>query len=671
MGTGKAVRKLYDMNYQMLFEPAALENGQSYIAVGSEKLKRLPYGSLGGNRSLRQISPRRANVPLPPIKPKPKTTKKIKRRSKPSEPKVVIKASAATGFEPLVSTKPKPPVLPSVKQDSKEEEEESVFHAKPVLVKRQSPSLILQEDEDESNVFRTNNGDQVVADEIKEDENTKVDVPIDQLPAEKVEEEIVVEASVKYTESVVETTQEDESVEQRSVENSIEKTEIESVCEKDFAEEEKISQAIEIIADENIPVEEKEADDQSQISSLSPDLTKPSTENENLSAPVENLDESKVVTEKAESPVNEISPTENVETSVELQASPLEEQESSSKKLKSEEEEKPIDVNTEVEENDVIEKSESLENIVVSKAKSIASSVRSKSLKSIKLDDDTDTEIETNLQGNLSKATSRSVSIHEGDEFYDNEPEANEATENILKPSSPDHDSVHSGQSQGLVSSEEKKVPQVEATPSPIEIKQEDIAELGEIPKEEINLPLKTPDSPVQKSQSPTNNSAMAVDTTEFSTQETEKESTVENVTTPNSEVSPSTKKENLELDTPSSPAKNTITSVENSPTTEKSFEEDKIATVEQNTPSPVENSQIELNIDPSDEKISSPAEEQIDNLEKPSSLKLQPTSSVEEPADLAVNEATPSPEQPIENSVDKVSPCTDNLESPVHEITA
>merc|ERR1712183_837945 len=175
-------------------------------------------------------------------------------------------------------------------------------------------------------VFRANNGDQVVADEIKEDENTKVDVPIDQLPAEKVEEEIVVEASVKYTESVVETTQEDESVEQRSVENSIEKTEIESVCEKDFAEEEKISQAIEIITDENIPVEEKvadepnlklaEVDDQSQTSSLSPDPKKPSTENENLSAPVENLDEMKVVVEKAESPVNEISPTEeNVETS--------------------------------------------------------------------------------------------------------------------------------------------------------------------------------------------------------------------------------------------------------------------------------------------------------------------------------------------------------------------
>ena len=56
-----------------------------------------------------------------------------------------------------------------------------MFHAKPVLVKRQSPSLILQEDEDGSNVFRANNGDQVVADEIKEDENTKVDVPIDQV----------------------------------------------------------------------------------------------------------------------------------------------------------------------------------------------------------------------------------------------------------------------------------------------------------------------------------------------------------------------------------------------------------------------------------------------------------------------------------------------------------
>jgi len=221
--TGKAVRKLYNTSYQMLYEPAALENGQSYIAVGSEKLKRLPYGTVGGNRSLRQISPRRPNVPLPPIKPKPKTTKKIKRRSKPKE-QVVMKESAATGYAPLVTTgKPKPPPVP--KPEIKEED--SVFHAKPVLVKKQPPpdEAILQQEDEDSNqgVFRAEVA-HVVAEEIKEDENTKVDVPIDQLPAEKVEEEIVVEASIheSVTESVVETTQQNEKVEE-TVEKTVEK----------------------------------------------------------------------------------------------------------------------------------------------------------------------------------------------------------------------------------------------------------------------------------------------------------------------------------------------------------------------------------------------------------------------------------------------------------------
>jgi len=221
--TGKAVRKLYNTSYQMLYEPAALENGQSYIAVGSEKLKRLPYGTTGSNRSLRQISPRRPTVPLPPIKPKPKTTKKIKRRSKPKE-QVVMKESAATGYAPLVTTKPKPPPVP--KPETKEEK--SVFHAKPVLVKKQPPpdDAILQEDE-ESNVFRAQVEVEEVADEINEDENTKVDVPIDQLPAERVEEEIVVEASIQdsSTDSIRETVTESETTQQSAkVEESVENT---------------------------------------------------------------------------------------------------------------------------------------------------------------------------------------------------------------------------------------------------------------------------------------------------------------------------------------------------------------------------------------------------------------------------------------------------------------
>ena len=59
-----------------------------------------------------------------------------------------------------------------------------MFHAKPVLVKKQPPpdDAILQEDEESNQVFRAQvEVDHVVAEEIKEDENTKVDVPIDQV----------------------------------------------------------------------------------------------------------------------------------------------------------------------------------------------------------------------------------------------------------------------------------------------------------------------------------------------------------------------------------------------------------------------------------------------------------------------------------------------------------
>ena len=59
-----------------------------------------------------------------------------------------------------------------------------MFHAKPVLVKKQPPpdDAILQEDEDSNQVFRAQvEVDHVVAEEINEDENTKVDVPIDQV----------------------------------------------------------------------------------------------------------------------------------------------------------------------------------------------------------------------------------------------------------------------------------------------------------------------------------------------------------------------------------------------------------------------------------------------------------------------------------------------------------
>ena len=56
-------------------------------------------------------------------------------------------------------------------------EKESVFHAKPVKVKR-SPPVLTQTDE--GGIFSANNKPEH-ADEVKEDENTKIDLPVDQV----------------------------------------------------------------------------------------------------------------------------------------------------------------------------------------------------------------------------------------------------------------------------------------------------------------------------------------------------------------------------------------------------------------------------------------------------------------------------------------------------------
>jgi len=187
--TGQAARKLYDLNYRLLHDPSELEGGQHYIAVGSEKLKRCPYGQIAALRGHNQISPRKANQPLPPIKRTQKQKKedgdgqsfaKTQNKRKPKE-EVVTSENVVTGLQPLkIKRQPQPPTT-----ERPTNEKESVFHAKPVKVKR-SPPVLTQTDE--GGIFSANNKPEH-ADEVKEDENTKIDLPVDQIPAEIVNDE--------------------------------------------------------------------------------------------------------------------------------------------------------------------------------------------------------------------------------------------------------------------------------------------------------------------------------------------------------------------------------------------------------------------------------------------------------------------------------------------------
>jgi len=185
--TGQAVRKLYDMNYKLLSEPTQLENGRFYIAVGTEKIKKANYGETNKfTKSTQQHSPRRPNQPLPPIrkvrtKPRAQATENDKTTSSytkmyaKKKKLTVMGASAATGGRPLVI----------------ESETDSVFHAKPVKVKRSSkPSTDAPPTTDPANSVFLSSAQQEHAEEVHEDEDTKVDLPVDQVPAETVEEEI-------------------------------------------------------------------------------------------------------------------------------------------------------------------------------------------------------------------------------------------------------------------------------------------------------------------------------------------------------------------------------------------------------------------------------------------------------------------------------------------------
>jgi len=470
-----------------------------------------------------------------------------------------------------------------------------------------------------------------------------------------------------------------------------------------------------MFVDEETPVEEKDSkqDKIEDLSALTPD---PISAEKDESPAFEETSDPKVLAGKQESPVDEVGTAETKETPEEQQATPSEELASSSDKLKSEEE-KPVAVETKTEENDAagnLTRTESLENTLESETRSRSSSARSNSLRSV--DEDTDTEIETNLQENLSKASSRSASPHEKDDFYDNEP-----VEEAAKKSTPVNELACSDLYQG----EEKLMSPVTSTTAelkhetaaerPESAENENKVQTPESP-EEVNKVL-TPESPekeykIQSPESPKDENKFQtpesleeenkVQTPEFSKDENkiltlespEEDKKVQNPESPvemstssttlpvaeipseetekvsaavaeaSSEASSPVKKEELILDLnePNASAKSTYSSVENTPTMEKSLGEEKASSLEQNTPGSVAISPTKTKDEDLNEDLSTPVEEQKENLETPSDFGVQPTDAVEKPAslDAASKETTPSAEQTLESAA------TESVASPV-----
>ncbi|XP_055656933.1 doublecortin domain-containing protein 2 isoform X1 [Falco biarmicus] len=191
MVTGKvtlrsgAVHRLYTLDGKLVQNGSDLENGQIYVAVGREKFKKLPYGDLLFSKStVRRPQGSKASV-LPPIVGS--------RKSKGSGNDRQSKSTVGSSDQGENSISPQ---LPKGKDKKSQNLEEFVSRrhsnnsTKVKQTLRATASTgVLQDNGEDIYKAREEESEMWGAAEVQEDEDTRVEVPLDQRPAETVDEE--------------------------------------------------------------------------------------------------------------------------------------------------------------------------------------------------------------------------------------------------------------------------------------------------------------------------------------------------------------------------------------------------------------------------------------------------------------------------------------------------
>ncbi|XP_077910548.1 doublecortin domain-containing protein 2 [Halichoerus grypus] len=168
-----AVHRLYTLEGKLVESGAELENGQFYVAVGRDKFKKLPYGELIFDKSTMRRSYGQKASSLPPIV----GSRKSKGSGNDRQSKSTVGSSDHAS--------PQPP-----KRKGKKEEVnlEKPKKGKQNVKLKDSPQISPNSDE---GVFKAGaeRSETRGAAEVQEDEDTQVEIPVDQRPAEIVDEE--------------------------------------------------------------------------------------------------------------------------------------------------------------------------------------------------------------------------------------------------------------------------------------------------------------------------------------------------------------------------------------------------------------------------------------------------------------------------------------------------
>ncbi|XP_051881198.1 doublecortin domain-containing protein 2 isoform X3 [Pristis pectinata] len=198
-----AVQRLCTLDGRPLLGAAELDNNQYYVAVGSEKFKKLPYYQVLSKKITVRETPGFHSDLLPPIHRGRKARGRFEAHdishgessdsgflSSPQQSEGDSSHSTTDG-QVLVGA---PQMVQGQSKDLEAKpsrEKNSIFRAKPMKVKHHKHSAGPLAEYEDNGVFKAQDPRKETQDaaEVREDADMRVDLPIDQVPAEIVHEE--------------------------------------------------------------------------------------------------------------------------------------------------------------------------------------------------------------------------------------------------------------------------------------------------------------------------------------------------------------------------------------------------------------------------------------------------------------------------------------------------